>query len=305
MNTPPPKDQRRSLYLIGINVTHSIALPMHNAIAHQLSLSWTFTNRETPTLASIATILRSPTFAGAVITMPYKAAITAHVDILDDLAVTLGACNNVYRDAQGRLHGTNTDWRGVVGALQGASAAGTGRVAMIVGAGGAARAAAYALCVQLECKTLYVVNRDAGEVAALVRDVGGAYGRGVEVVHVETVEQARNLTTPFYVVGTVPDCEPSTEAEGRVRDVQREFLGRGGESGVVLDMCYKPRVTRMVRLAKKNGWRTVEGVDVIGHQAREQWRLWTLNDDGVGKVDEEAAWAVLRETAETSPAINF
>ena len=102
-------DERKYLYLAGINVTHSITLPMHNHIALTLNKPWTFHNVECGTIADVLAAFRAPTFAGGVVTMPYKQTIMPHLDGLDPLATLLGACNNVYVTRTGQLRGTNTD----------------------------------------------------------------------------------------------------------------------------------------------------------------------------------------------------
>lgn len=100
---------KKYLYLAGIHVTHSVGLPMHNHIASSLSLPWTFINQECPTINDVVTLFRKPTFAGGVVTMPYKQAIIPFLDELDPLVTGIGACNNVYLTAEGKLKGTNTD----------------------------------------------------------------------------------------------------------------------------------------------------------------------------------------------------
>jgi quinate dehydrogenase len=52
------------------------------------------------------------------------------------------------------------------------------------------------------------------------------------------------------------------------------------------------------------GWTTVEGVDIIGHRARNQWRLW-VGEDLANVIPEEEVWQVLIKAAEESPDINF
>jgi quinate dehydrogenase len=211
------------------------------------------------------------------------------------------------------LRGTNTDWRGIKGCLLGASGGSPGggdpsggKPALVIGAGGASRAAVYALGLEMGCTRIYVINRDEGEVRDLVADVMGRMAppeSRLEMVHVQSVEQARTLESPHYVVGTVPDFEPQTPEERSARSVLEVFLQAKAEKGVFLDMCFKPRVTRQIKLARKYGWRTVEGTEIIGHQIEEQWRLWT------GRVlsgsQQEEAWRVLRGEAERSKAINF
>lgn len=303
--------QPEYLYLVGVHVTHSIAPPMHNFIAKSLGLPWKFIAQECPKVRDCLDLFRAPTFAGGVVTMPYKKEIMPFLDELDAVAVILGACNNVYRTKEGKLRGTNTDWRGIKGCMLSGCKDGVnegrGKPALIIGAGGASRAAVYALFEELDCGVIYVVNRDAQEVADLLKDTQ-AYAsspRQPEITHVQSIEQARNLPAPFFVVGTVPDFEAKTQEELLARNILRIFLDME-EKGVLLDMCFKPRNTRILKMAKESRWRTVEGTGVIGHQIEEQWRLWAgAGENGNPEVPKGEAWSVLRHAAEESTAINF
>jgi len=299
--------EEKTLHLVGIGVKHSIAPPMHNAIAKSLGLPWTFHNTECSSIDDAVALARSPSSAGLVVTMPFKNTIIPHLDELDDLVLSIGACNNTYRSGD-KVVGTNTDWRGIKGCLlekgneaTRPSAAHT-TPALIVGAGGASRAAVYALSVCLHSSTIYLLNRDDDEVEALVRDTR-KLSPPPTIVHVKSLEQAESLQTPYYVVGTVPDLEPQTNAEKNVARMLDHFLARSPK-GVLLDMCFKPRRTRMIKLAGKLGWPTVEGTHVIGYQIQEQWRLWA-GEERVGRLDSDAAWKTLLKAAEESTAINF
>ncbi|GKT46240.1 quinate permease [Colletotrichum spaethianum] len=238
--------------------------------------------------------------------MPYKNTIMTRLDAIDDLAKSIGACNNVYRDLQAPecLHGTNTDWLGVKGCLL-EKGDHPGPVlykpALIIGAGGASRAAVYALHTHFRASVIYILNRDEGEVVDLVRD-SQRLSPPPKIIHVKEGE-SKSLETPYYVVGTVPDLEPSSASELAVRASMEDFLSRP-EKGVLLDMCFKPRRTRTIRLAESLGWPTVEGTHVIGYQIEEQWKLWT-GEETMGKLDKDGAWKVLLEVADKSPGINF
>jgi quinate dehydrogenase len=286
---------------------------MHNYIAETLDLPWQFSNRECPTVEDALSLFRAPTFAGGVVTMPYKKAIMPLLDELDPFATTIGACNNVYLTKEGKLRGTNTDWRGIKGCLLSGTPngenKGRGKPALIIGAGGASRAAVYALFAELECGEIYVVNRDAQEVADLLADskayVSASTSRRPKLRHITAVAQAELLPAPYYIVGTVPDFEAKTEEELKVRTLLETFLGKD-EKGVLLDMCFKPRNTRILKLGKQNGWNVIDGTGVIGHQIEEQWRLWAgAGEDRQKEVPKELAWEILRKSAEESTAINF
>lgn len=296
-------DQRAFFYLVGVGVTHSIAPPMHNYIAKALGFEWEFIAQECQTVEDALQLFRLPTFAGGVVTMPYKTTIMEHLDGIDDYCKKIGACNNVYKTVDGKLRGTNTDWRGIKGCLLDSTSQGKGKPALIIGAGGASRAAVYALYDRLQCNPIYIVNRDEGEVKALLRDTKG-YDSGLSIVHLTSVEQAREVEeTPFYIVGTVPDFEPRTPTELSARDVLEYFL-KSGPKGVLLDMCFKPRRTRILKLGERYGWNTVDGTMIIAHQIDEQYRLW-CGEEKAKQIPKQEAWAVLRKTADESPSINF
>lgn len=294
----------KTLHLVGIGVTHSIAPGMHNYIARSLGLPWTFYSTECPTIDDVLQLARKPTTAGLVVTMPYKNTVMPLLDELDDLAEAIGACNNVYY-REGRLIGTNTDWLGIKGCLlekcETIPERGAGH-GLIVGAGGASRAAVYTLASHLNCDTIYVLNRDEAEVEALIRD-SRKLPDLPKIVHITTPEQAKQCPSVDFVVGTVPDFEPVTETEKQVAMMLRRLLERESK-GVLLDMCFKPRRTRMIKLAESLGWPCVEGTHVIGYQIEKQYSLWA-GGACLAKLDVKGAWKELLKAAEESKGINF
>lgn len=299
----------KALHLIGVGVSHSIAPVMHNYICKKLQKPYTFHATEAPTIEDAVSLLRAANFGGAVITMPYKQSIIEYLDEANDLVTTIGACNNVYIAADGRLIGSNTDWRGVLGCLTAADERGAGKPALIFGAGGASRAAVYALSTHLECPEIYVVNRDVDEVENLAKDTADMRSTsGTKVIHVTSVEQAKGLATPFYIVGTVPDLPPKSESEKTAFRIFDHFMASAESPGVFLDMCFKPLETRKIKLARKHRWSTVPGTDIIGHQIQAQYKGWFRPGTSKEVIDEElavAAWEVLRREAMSSPGINF
>ncbi|KIY03307.1 uncharacterized protein Z520_01774 [Fonsecaea multimorphosa CBS 102226] len=296
---------RTQLFIAGAPGGGSIAPPAHDFIAHCLERDWKMTFLAASTLQVVSDAFHAPDFAGGVVTMPYKKTIIPCLDHVDDLVDQLGACNHVSVADDGTLRGTNTDWVGIKKVLlQGAPTTdpGQGPRGMVVGAGGASRAAIYAL-MELGCKDVYIINRDAGEVEGLVEDVHHyKTPNRPNIVHVQTLQQAQTLLCPHWIVSTVPDFEPRTLAELEARSVYIEFLTKERpHQALMLDMCYHPLMTRNLQLAKQHGWQIVDGVQVVGHQLKEQWRLWTGEE--INEQQEEVAWRILRESASSDSTV--
>jgi quinate dehydrogenase len=296
---------RTRVYMAGAPGGGTIAAPAHNFIAQCLGRSWNMSFLEAKSIEEVVDTFRAPDFAGGIVTMPWKKSIIPHLDHVDDIVSTLGACNHVSVNEDGTLSGTNTDWIGIKNALLGAHTSASsvaGRRGLIVGAGGAGRAAVYAL-TNLGCKDIYVVNRDAGEVQELSNDVQN-YERSSRpsIRHVQTVQQAQDLLPPHYIVGTVPDFEPTTASEIEARRVFVEFLSKDRpDQSAMLDMCYHPLLTRNLRLAQQYGWPTVDGVQVVGHQLKAQWKPWTGQE--LDEEQEKAAWAILERSSLSDPTV--
>ncbi|KAK0203164.1 hypothetical protein DFS33DRAFT_1455195 [Desarmillaria ectypa] len=160
-----------------------------------------------------------PSWVGAVVTLPHKRTVIPLLDDADEHAKALRLKMEVY------------------GGLVSATEQGKGKSAMFIGAGSAA---------------VHVL-------AVHIKDVTEAYtstGLAVpSIMHVTFVEQARFLSTPYYIVGTVPDFSPMLPTEITTQDILLTFLQRL-EKGIFLNMCYKPRETRYLKFAKEEGWKS-------------------------------------------------
>ncbi|KIX08753.1 uncharacterized protein Z518_03410 [Rhinocladiella mackenziei CBS 650.93] len=268
-------DARHRLYIAGGPGGSSIAPPAHEFIARSLGKDWTMDFLQLNSPTEVIEIYRRPDFRGGVVTMPHKRSIIPMIDEVDNYVRALSACNLIYPDLKGRLCGTNTDWIGISESiLVHEQEHLPGRIALVYGAGGAARAAIYALLQILKCSQVYVINRDSKEVEDQVADVS-KYNRtaSLNVLHIQTVNRASTLSSPHFIVSTVPDQDAITEAEAEARKILVEFLSRESK-GLLVDMCYHPLRTRNVQLAEENGWRTVNGIEVIGYQLKTQWSFF-------------------------------
>ena len=54
--------------------------------------------------------------------------------------------------------------------------------------------------------------------------------------------------------------------------VKKQWLREGA---IVMDIVYKPQVTRLLREARHAGCKTIDGLSMLINQALDQFELWT------------------------------
>ncbi|KAK5016181.1 hypothetical protein LTR16_003343 [Cryomyces antarcticus] len=230
---------------------------------------------------------------GASVTMPHKVAIFEHLDELTPQGRDVGACNTIFlREEAGRriYCGTNTDVNGVLEAFHRNVTSPTttlhNRPGMVIGGGGAARSAVYVLKKFMHCPVVYLVNRDAAEVEAVMSwCTQQHYGDGLR--YVSTAADAELLDAPGAVVACIPNLPPATPAELEVRNIIDAVLAKD-RKGALLEMCYHPSPrTDIGALAEMHGWQVILGTEALIWQGVEQDRYWTgreVGEEGVERV---------------------
>ncbi len=190
---------------------------------------------------------------GLSVTMPFKGDALRVAATATDVARRIGAANTL-RFEDGAWHAHNTDGEGLLAALAPHIGVAGRRVA-VLGAGGAARAAAVALGDAGAHVTLYARDRDrvceaAGDVGCTARRLA-EYARGDANVVINA--------TPVGMAATDETPIPTAELQG---------------AELVLDMIYRPRVTRLLSEASERGCRAVSGLEMFLGQATAQHRWW-------------------------------
>jgi quinate dehydrogenase len=288
---PTPMAPTQVSYLFGYPISHSLSPLLHKTIYDSLSLPWTYEIYETNSMPEIVNIVRSePKLFASSVTMPHKVAIIPFLDELTDQAKAIGAVNTIFiknRDGKRLYCGTNTDCVGIRDSFL-ETVAGSpyrGRPALVIGGGGTSRAAVYALQKWLGCSPIYMINRDKGEVDAVMNDCK-AQGFGDDIIHISSIEQAESLEGPGAVVSCVPNSTPVTENEVLARTLIDIMLSKSGK-GALLEMCYHPSPkTEISELAKKRDWEVIPGIEAMIYQGLEQSRLWTGRETKDLPVDE-------------------
>ena len=245
----------RVFALLGDPVAHSRSPALHNAAFAALGLDAAYVplrcvEADAPGLARAL----AHAGGGGNVTLPHKAAVARAVDAPSARVRALGVCNTFWGDAEGCLHGDNTDVDGVLAALDALDApreAGTGW--LVVGTGGGARAVAGA-----------AAERGAG-IAVRSRDVSraAAFARWAESIGAGAVDAESCLV--------VVNATPLGLHGGDAMPVSRQSCPA---ACFALDLVYAPGETPWVRALRAQGLRAADGRVMLAEQAAAAFDRW-------------------------------
>lgn len=256
--------------VIGDPVAHTLSPPMHNAAFASQGLGWVYVPfRVAPEhLGEAVRAVRALNLAGLNVTIPHKVAVLEYLDELDESARLIGAVNTIVNKG-GRLIGYNTDGAGFLRSLR--SDAGTeprGRSLLLVGAGGAARAIGVQLVLE-GASRVDVANRTYEKAKDLAQHLTqGAGGKSRAYALDELTPQVLRgydviVHTTSWGMAPQADVPPLISSDALSPDT------------LVCDIVYTPRETTLLRAAKAQGCRVLEGLGMLVHQAALAYELWT------------------------------
>ena len=251
--------------VIGWPIAHSRSPLIHGYWLKKYGIEGSYTKEavKPEELKEFISTLASRGFAGCNVTVPHKEAALRWVaecgGMIDATATGAGAVNTLWIGGNGRLHGTSTDDYGFTTHLQ-SSVPGldlNGRPVMVLGAGGAARSIIRALQVA-GASDVRICNRSIEKAVAL-----GATGRSVHAWE-QRSEQLKDcaLLVNTTTLGMVE--QPTLEID----------LSRLPADAVVYDIVYVPLETALLRDARQQGLRTVDGLGMLLHQAAPGFLKW-------------------------------
>ncbi|MBI5095154.1 MAG: shikimate dehydrogenase [Candidatus Hydrogenedentes bacterium] len=265
--------------VIGAPVGHSLSPAMHNAAFEAAGLNYVYVAFHVDDVGACLTGMRAlRSFRGMSVTIPHKVAVMPFLDEIDPMAVKVG-CVNTIVNHDGRLAGSTTDGLGTLKAFADAGVDLRGKRVLFLGAGGAVRSVAFAFADMAEAAHITILGRDAGKVAALVRDLPAK--TRVSVAGGDLAGDLAQAMAAHDVVaqGTPVGMYPHPDATCVPKELLRP-------DHVVFDMVYRPLKTRFVKDAEESGCKTILGVEMLVNQAALQFETWT---------GETAPYAVMRE----------
>ncbi|KAH0430354.1 shikimate dehydrogenase substrate binding domain-containing protein [Colletotrichum camelliae] len=269
----------KNFFIFGHNISHTLSPTLHNTGFRELGLPHHYQIHQTVSVDdTVKDIIQRDDFGGASVTFPHKLQIGRLLDSVTDFADRIGAVNTVVVDTdptsgERRLVGDNTDWHGIKRCIAKSELQGLqSSAALVLGAGGAARAACFAI-QELGISEVLIVNRTASKAYDMAINFPG-----IKEAHVfETLEEAaadrQKRGVSVKPLRVVVACVPADDLGS---EKVPTALFSGADSGVLVEMAYRPQVTGMMFVASLHeGWRIFRGVDVLEEQAYAQFELWT------------------------------
>jgi len=252
--------------IAGDPIAHSLTPALHAAAFDALGLDAVSVGLRAAASGAdvVVAAVRQLGIRGLSVTMPLKDAVVAHCEERTDVVERIGAANCLTATVRGTVLADSTDGEGLLGAI--ACARGAPLVGsldtmrcVVVGAGGAARAAIDALARAGASDVAVVARRhDAAARAASAAAVARPGSPG-DAKDADVVVQA----TSVGMLGT--------DAADAAALVDGDWLGAGQ---VAVELVYHPRVTPWLARAAARGATTVEGVEVLVHQAAVALTRW-------------------------------
>lgn len=237
---------------------HSLSPAMHNAGFKALNINAEYRRFDIPPeeLVQFIQKVRKENIKGLNVSTPHKETVRPFLDVVDDVAKTIGAVNTII-NKNGELHGTNVDWIGVQGALEEVTTI-EGKKVAVLGAGGAARAAVFAL-KRNDPAEIVILNRTVKHAKELAEEFDCRFG---------PLEDFESICPDIVIQATSAGMN---KPEG-VKIVPHESLNA---KMVVMEMIYSPLITKILKDAKDVGAKIVTGDRMLLNQGFACFEIWT------------------------------
>ncbi|WP_298971482.1 shikimate dehydrogenase [uncultured Fusobacterium sp.] len=229
----------RKFGLLGKKLSHSLSPLLHSIFFEEMGIEAEYKLYEVAEheIDNFKNYMFENSIEGVNITVPYKKAFLDKLDFISDEAKEIGAINLLYIK-ENKFYGDNTDYYGFKQTLLTNQIEPSGKKMAIIGRGGASA-------------SVYKVLKDMG-----AEDIA-FYFRKDKLSKIEFPEDMTGdiiiNTTP---VGMYPNIEDNIVDE----QILKKF-------NIAIDLIYNPLETKFLEIARKNGLKTVNGMEMLIGQA--------------------------------------
>ena len=260
--------------VVGNPVAHSLSPKIHSEFARQTgeAISYEAIELATDAFARGIAELQRREFRGVNVTVPFKREAWELCHSMTPRAEVAGAVNTLVLQADGKIHGDNTDGIGLIRDLTDNLKINIcGQNVLILGAGGAVRGVLEPL-LALSPATLTIANRNLERARQLAQDFT-SFGKIEAVAYNQLLREGYHLIINATAAGLSDQIPPISAA----------VLG---PTGVCYDMMYKLNAaTAFVEWSLAQGVRqSYDGLGMLVEQAAEAFSLWRGPRPDTGRV---------------------
>ena len=250
--------------VVGNPIAHSKSPVIHQMFAEQTKQAIEYTTLLSPLdgfTETVQSFFKQSPQGGLNITVPFKLEAYELCEQLSDYAQQAGAVNTLYKDAQGRLCGTNTDGIGIVRDLLNNTVTLKDKNILIIGAGGAVRGVIAPLLAE-HPQQIVIANRTEQKAIDLVARFED---KSITASGLDNII----LNTSFDIVinGT------AASLEGKLPAINEQIIAN---ATCCYDMMYAAgQDTAFVSWAKSLGvTQCLDGLGMLVEQAAESFYIW-------------------------------
>ena len=263
-------DGKTKVYgVIGYPIKHTFSPLMHNAAFKSLGINAVYLAFEIKpgSLKFALSYMKSMGVCGFNVTIPHKEKILKYLDGIDKEAFLINAVNTV-TIKNGRLKGFSTDGRGLLSSLKEKFGI-TPREKnfFIMGAGGASRAVSFSLALSGASRIVLV-----DEVKDKAIKLANSLSRNTPCEAIALKKDKKAMKELILDSDVFINATPCGMKQSDPRLIDPAFLHKGL---FVYDLIYNPRVTRLLRDAKKRGARVSNGIGMLLNQGAISFNIWT------------------------------
>lgn len=256
--------------LIGHPISKTLSPIIHNnfyRLINENSIYLAFDVKENH-LSTIVEAIKILDIKGFNVTIPYKTTIINYLDEISEEAKLIGAINTV-KNVDGKLVGYNTDGMGFIKSLELNNIDVKGKNILILGAGGGAKAIGTSLAF-IGVDSIFISNRTLGKAKKLSEKLKYQFpkvsidygGLDLKKVDKKNIHMVVNCTS----IGMYPNIN-----ELPIR------LDGFSQNLIVYDIIYKPKKTKLLKLAENKGYKTIDGLNMLINQGLYSQQIWLDN----------------------------
>ena len=257
--------------LIGTPVGHSLSPVMHNAVYGAAKVDWYYHAIDCPTEQEALhqiDLVRTGTYRGMNITMPYKRLALSCADFADPSAAAAGGANVLVRRGFD-LCAYNTDGYGAVGAIERLTGIDyRNKRACVCGTGPTAMAIACALATK-NMREIVIFSRNIEKAQAAVEHLETCLEEAPShhFTIAEYEDAWRHIPQAAVIIDATPrGMQPDDEA------IIDPCLFHEGQ--VVFDVVYGHGLTKLVKGAREQGATALDGTEMLVEQAALAIEIW-------------------------------